>query len=186
MNSYTISQYITGNYIKHDIALVKFKLTKDIPHLTLSGELWGCLFHVQCNAIITVNFLQNSHNRHPIANPWGWGMGCLLWVWSLTIFCSCHCSVVCNIVINWTTLKRHSTVTFTTTYQRYIVPGKMVFILKSILPGMSACCMEQSWRSAGSCDRQLSCVLNSSRSSEWISSKALWWMMSDWNKIRNV
>ena len=31
-----------------------------------------------------VNFLQNSHNRHYIARPWGWGMGCLLWVWSLT------------------------------------------------------------------------------------------------------
>ena len=27
-----------------------------------------------------VNFLQNPHNRHPIARPWGWGMGCLLWL----------------------------------------------------------------------------------------------------------
>ena len=25
-----------------------------------------------------VNFLQNPHNRHPIARPWGRGMGCLL------------------------------------------------------------------------------------------------------------
>ena len=31
----------------------------------------------------TVNFLKNSHNRHPIALPWGQGMDCLLWVWSL-------------------------------------------------------------------------------------------------------
>ena len=30
-----------------------------------------------------VNFLPNSHDRHPIARPWGQGMGCLLWVWSL-------------------------------------------------------------------------------------------------------
>ena len=30
-----------------------------------------------------VNFLQNSHNRHPIARPWGRGMGCLLCVWSI-------------------------------------------------------------------------------------------------------
>ena len=30
-----------------------------------------------------VNLLQNSHNRHPIARPWGRGMGCLLWIWSL-------------------------------------------------------------------------------------------------------
>ena len=30
-----------------------------------------------------VNFLQNSHNGHPIARPWGRAMGCVLWVWSL-------------------------------------------------------------------------------------------------------
>ena len=30
-----------------------------------------------------VNFLQNHHNRHPIAGPWGRGMGCLLWLWNL-------------------------------------------------------------------------------------------------------
>ena len=27
-----------------------------------------------------VNFLPNPHKRHPIARPWGWAMGCLLWV----------------------------------------------------------------------------------------------------------
>ena len=27
-----------------------------------------------------VNFLHNIHERHPIAHPSGWGMGCLLWV----------------------------------------------------------------------------------------------------------
>ena len=26
-----------------------------------------------------VNFPQYPHNRHPIACPWGRGMGCLLW-----------------------------------------------------------------------------------------------------------
>ena len=30
-----------------------------------------------------VNFLQNNHNRHPIARPWGRDMGCLLWVQAL-------------------------------------------------------------------------------------------------------
>ena len=30
-----------------------------------------------------VNFLQNYHNRHRTARPWGRGMGCLLWVWIL-------------------------------------------------------------------------------------------------------
>ena len=29
-----------------------------------------------------VNFLQISHNWHPIAPPWGRGMGCLLWIWN--------------------------------------------------------------------------------------------------------
>ena len=29
------------------------------------------------------NYLQNPYNRHPIARPWGRGMGCLLRVWSL-------------------------------------------------------------------------------------------------------
>ena len=24
-----------------------------------------------------VNFLQNTHNRQPIAHPWGWGMGAI-------------------------------------------------------------------------------------------------------------
>ena len=27
-----------------------------------------------------VNFLSNPYNRHPIAHPWGRGIGCLLWV----------------------------------------------------------------------------------------------------------
>ena len=30
-----------------------------------------------------VNFLLKHHDRHPIARPWGWGMGCLLRVRSL-------------------------------------------------------------------------------------------------------
>ena len=34
---------------------------------------------VQCHCN-TVSFLQNIHNIHPIARPWGWDMGCLLWV----------------------------------------------------------------------------------------------------------
>ena len=34
---------------------------------------------VQC-CYNKVNFLQIPHNGHPIAQPWGWGMGCLLWI----------------------------------------------------------------------------------------------------------
>ena len=33
----------------------------------------------------SVNFLPNPHNRHPIARPWGPGMGFLLWVCSLML-----------------------------------------------------------------------------------------------------
>ena len=27
-----------------------------------------------------VNFHPNPHKRHPIAHPWGWDIGCLLWI----------------------------------------------------------------------------------------------------------
>ena len=37
---------------------------------------------VQC-CYNSVNFLLNSHNRQPIARPWGQGMQCVLWVRSL-------------------------------------------------------------------------------------------------------
>ena len=43
--------------------------------VSIVNTVWCCY-----NA---VNFLKNSHNRHPIARPWGRGMGCLLWAWSL-------------------------------------------------------------------------------------------------------
>ena len=36
------------------------------------SRVWWCY-----NAI---NFIPNPHSRHPIARPWGRGMGCLLWV----------------------------------------------------------------------------------------------------------
>ena len=28
-------------------------------------------------------WVMNPHNRHPIAQPWGWDMGCFLWVQAL-------------------------------------------------------------------------------------------------------
>ena len=44
-----------------------------------------------------VSFLQNTHNRHPIARPWGQDMGCLLWeLW--LIFCLSYCIDVCIMV----------------------------------------------------------------------------------------
>ena len=43
-----------------------------------------------------VSFLKNSHNRHPIACPWGWDMWCLMI--SKFDFCLCY------IMIYWTAL----------------------------------------------------------------------------------
>ena len=35
-------------------------------------------YTVRCRSN-AVDFLQNPHNRHPIARPWGRGTGCLFW-----------------------------------------------------------------------------------------------------------
>ena len=34
---------------------------------------------IQWGAVISLSFIQNSHKIHPIARPWGWDLGCLLW-----------------------------------------------------------------------------------------------------------
>ena len=50
----------------------------------------------------TLNFIPNPHNRHPIAHPWGWDMGCLLCVWTLIyILLPSHCSATLNIISYW-------------------------------------------------------------------------------------
>ena len=64
-----------------------------------------------------VKFLQNLHNRHPIASLWGWdiriatntpyltftdklwGVCCDSNIW--LAFCQCYHSVVCNILLFW-------------------------------------------------------------------------------------
>ncbi len=56
------------------------------------------------------------------------------------------------------------------------------FFSKNYLPGRAICCRLMSCWSWPSWERQFSWDLNSSLSSEWISSSALWWMISDWKK----
>ena len=61
------------------------KVSFDIPHKI---HLWGWAIVYQLSLRFTainkaVNFLQNHHNRHPLARPLGWAMGCLLWVQAL-------------------------------------------------------------------------------------------------------
>ena len=62
----------------HDFKFVKACLT-NLEAISWTFDSW----HTVWCRYDAVNFLQNSHNRHPIARPWGRGMGCLLWVWSL-------------------------------------------------------------------------------------------------------
>ena len=52
--------------------------------------------HYRYNA---VNFLQNIHERHPIARPSGRGMGCLLWVqlWYSASVPAMMCPISCYI-----------------------------------------------------------------------------------------
>ena len=66
-----------------------------------SPKLWlvtNCLVDTMWCHYYMVNFLQNTHNRHPIPHPLS--NGCLLWVWYLIMLCLSHCSVVRNIMIH--------------------------------------------------------------------------------------
>ena len=62
-----------------------------------------CTVRCRYNA---VNFLQNSHNRHPIPRPWGRGMGCLLWVWSLIYILLLDCILI-KIFWTWLMISHH-------------------------------------------------------------------------------
>ena len=50
---------------------------------------------------IEVNFLQNSHSRHPIAQPWRQGMGCLFSVTSLKSDLRSLTVIAVPYVISW-------------------------------------------------------------------------------------
>ena len=39
-----------------------------------------CTIWYYSNAVV---YIENAHNRHPIARTWGWYWGCLLWVQTL-------------------------------------------------------------------------------------------------------
>ena len=51
------------------------------------------------NAMLGIH--HNTHDRHPIAHPWGWAMGCLLWVQTLiyTVPLSPLCHVEHNVIL---------------------------------------------------------------------------------------
>ena len=61
-------------------------------------------YKVRCH-YSAFNFLQISHNRHPISRPWGRGMGSFLWVQSLTCFVAVI-AILC--VILWHSVPRYN------------------------------------------------------------------------------
>ena len=54
--------------------------SKQFSMLNMKIQVWCCYS--------VVDFLQNADKRRPIAHPWGWDMGCLLWVQCLDLFCA--------------------------------------------------------------------------------------------------
>ena len=91
------------------------KHNKAYNMLSLYGNTVRCRYNA-------VKLLPNPYKRHPIARPWGRGMGCLLWDQTLIKFCSSHCCAVYNIMFYWTALLRHSTALHTIVF---LVPFSM-------------------------------------------------------------
>ena len=47
-------------------------------NLCMTGVLK--MIQLSLHYVITSHFHLDTHNRHPIAHPWGWTVGCLLWI----------------------------------------------------------------------------------------------------------
>ena len=68
----------------------------NMPHVLLQDQM-------QCDAVLTVYFLQIYYNRHPIACLWGWVMRCFcefkvssVFYWSSGMFSVMNCSWLCK------------------------------------------------------------------------------------------
>ena len=83
------TQYCTSSDKSHTLNVLNWF---EIYNLILYYRLW-CQYN-------TVSFLPNPHNRHPIAHPWGRGMGFPLWVQSLIdiLLRSLQCCLWCDIL----------------------------------------------------------------------------------------
>ena len=66
-----------------------------------------------------VNFLQNMHNRHPIACPYGQAMGCLVWLQSLTYVTSLglSSSMQCCVILEHVIMLYQQQMSITSTIQ---------------------------------------------------------------------
>ena len=87
---------------------------------------WYCIQH--CSDWIRTYIRVWTHKRHPIAHPYGWAMGCLLWeTWDkIAVITAPHCTICCII------MKIPYTV---------VPPYTMVIFFNSSPPG--ATCMRQ-------------------------------------------
>ena len=71
--------------INHNIFLDDF-LKCNLSTCIYDAQPWkwfGWLHNIIQCCLNAVSFLQITDNKHPIAHPWGWDMGCLLWVQTL-------------------------------------------------------------------------------------------------------
>ena len=82
-------------WLKSWLVLVVFSQCR-LNLSTLEPISTKCQFEkssVQSLYLAVIVSFPNTHNRHPIAHPWGWAMGCVLWVqslphvWSLSLSC---------------------------------------------------------------------------------------------------
>ena len=89
-----------GCILYHLQTMLWQKWLKFAPNEIRTAYIWDCLCYTVWCRYNKVNFLPNPRNRHPIACPWGQGMGvcCDSSIWFT--FCHCYRSIVCNIVIN--------------------------------------------------------------------------------------
>ena len=62
--------------IEHDPSVIPYWAGDNTLSCNQSPTYWWNPVWWRYNA---VSFLQNPHKSHPIARPWGRGMGCLLW-----------------------------------------------------------------------------------------------------------
>ena len=105
-------QYGPESFLLQCYALMDFISLSHTQIVVVSsmGFTVVCRFYtVQC-CYSRVNFLQNPHNRHSKAHPWGRAMECL---WESTvkfIFCPSQCSGVWNLMTNLTSLQQRSAV----------------------------------------------------------------------------
>ena len=77
-----------------------------LVHICISWPQWVNLFPIiiytmRCR-YNAVNFLQNYHNGHPIARPWGRGIRCILWWLTVTyvLLQSRLCCVQNHMIVN--------------------------------------------------------------------------------------